>query len=132
MKMGTEWNEDLPYSDPKNSEIAMEYAEDRYRFVLDRPMVNEPGDWWTYHGGAVAVIAKLIADGVGMPIDKYAEQKLFKPLGISEFEWVRGADDVPSAASGLRLTIHDLAKNRSTRVAGRQARWSADRSCRLA
>ncbi|MEM7635934.1 MAG: serine hydrolase, partial [Pseudomonadota bacterium] len=36
MKMGTEWNEDLPYSDPRNSEIAMEQASDRYRFVLDR------------------------------------------------------------------------------------------------
>ena len=26
MQMGIEWNEDLPYSDPRNSEIAMEYA----------------------------------------------------------------------------------------------------------
>ena len=110
MKMGTEWNEDLPYSDPNNSEIAMELAADRYRFVLDRPMVNEPGDYWVYNGGAVAVIAKLIADGVGMPIDEYAERKLFQPLGITEFEWVRGQDGVPSAASGLRLNIHDLVK----------------------
>lgn len=110
MKMGTEWNEELPYSDPNNSEIAMEFAEDRYRFVLDRPMVSEPGDIWVYNGGAVAVIAKLIADGVGMPIDEYAEEKLLKPLGITDFEWVRGEDGVPSAASGLRLNIHDMAK----------------------
>ncbi|MCP4433456.1 MAG: serine hydrolase [Gammaproteobacteria bacterium] len=110
MKMGTEWNEDLPYTNPKNSEIAMEYAEDRYRFVLGRRMVNRPGDNWVYNGGAVAIIAKLIADGVGIPIDEYARHKLFQPLGITEFEWVRGADDVPSAASGLRLNIHDLAK----------------------
>ncbi|MGI9408218.1 MAG: serine hydrolase domain-containing protein [Hyphomicrobiaceae bacterium] len=110
MKMGTEWNEDLPYSDPKNSEIAMELARDRYRFVLDRPMVNEPGDWWVYNGGATAVIAKLIADGAGKPVDTYAEEKLFKPLGITKFEWIKGGDDVPSAASGLRLNIHDLAK----------------------
>ena len=45
MKMGMEWNEDLPYTDLKNSEIAMDMAEDRYRFVLDRPMVTKPGDW---------------------------------------------------------------------------------------
>lgn len=110
MKMGTEWNEDLPYSNPKNSEIAMEYAKDRYRFVLDRPMVNKPGDYWVYNGGAVALIAKLIADGVGKPIDEYANEKLFKPLGIKEFEWTKGSDGTPSAASGLRLNIHDLAK----------------------
>jgi CubicO group peptidase (beta-lactamase class C family) len=110
MTMGMAWNEDIPYSDPKNSEIAMEHAKDRYRFVLEQPLVDEPGTKWIYNGGAVAVIAKLIADGVGKPIDAYANEKLFKPLGINSYEWIRGADGVPSAASGLRLTIHDLAK----------------------
>lgn len=110
MRMGTQWNEDLPYTDPRNSEIAMENAADRYRFVLDRPMVAEPGEEWRYSGGATAIIAKLIADGAGMPIDKYARQKLFEPLGIENFEWVKGRGGVPSAASGLRLTLRDLAK----------------------
>lgn len=110
MKMGIEWNEDLPYSNPENSEVAMELADDRYRYVLERPMVNEPGDVWVYNGGAVALVAKLISDGVGLPIDEYAEQKLFAPLGIDNVEWVSGDDNVPSAASGLRLSIHDLAK----------------------
>jgi CubicO group peptidase (beta-lactamase class C family) len=32
MTLGMEWNEDLPYTDPANSEIAMEQAPDRYRF----------------------------------------------------------------------------------------------------
>ena len=110
MRMGTEWNEDLPYTDPRNSEIAMELSKDRYRFVLDRAMVAVPGQQWTYNGGAVAIIAKLISDGVGKPIDDYAKEKLFDPLDITYFEWVRGADDVPSAASGLRLRARDLAK----------------------
>ena len=110
MTMGTEWDEDLPYSDPRNSEIAMENAPDRYRFVLDRPLVGEPGTDWTYNGGAVAIVAKLIEDGAGMPVDEYAERKLFAPLGITDHEWVHGPDGVPSAASGLRLTLRDLAK----------------------
>ncbi len=110
MRMGTEWNEDLPYSNPKNSEIAMELAEDRYRFVLDRPMVQEPGEGWTYNGGATAIIAHLIAKGTGKKIDQYAKEKLFDPLNITDFEWVRGYDGIPSAASGLRLNAHDLAK----------------------
>ncbi len=110
MKMGIQWNEDLPYSNPQNSEIAMENAPDRYRFVLEQPLVNEPGDQWTYNGGAVALIAKLIADGTGMPIDQYAGEKLFKPLGITRYDWIVGRDGVPSAASGLRLSISDLVK----------------------
>lgn len=110
MRMGTEWNEDLPYTDPQNSEIAMEQSDDRYRFALGRPMVAEPGSVFTYNGGAVALVAKLIADGTGMPIDEYAREKLFGPLGIDKFEWVKGSDGTPSAASGLRLTLPDLAR----------------------
>ena len=110
MQMGTQWDESLPYTDPRNSEIAMERAEDRYRFVLDRPMVAEPGTTWTYSGGAVALIAKLIADGTGQDIDQFAQTRLFGPLGIENYEWVRGSDGVPSAASGMRLTARDLAK----------------------
>ena len=110
MQMGTEWSEDLPYTDPRNSEIAMEMAADRHRFVLDRPMVGEPGGGWTYNGGATAIIACLIAKGVGKSIDIYATETLFAALGIENFEWITGSDGVPVAASGLRLTIHDLAK----------------------
>lgn len=110
MTMGTAWNEDLPYSDPRNSEIAMEMADDRYRYALEQPIIEAPGTRWVYNGGAVALIARLIADGVGMPIDEFARERLFEPLGISDYEWVRGSDGVPSAASGLRMTIHDVAK----------------------
>jgi len=110
MMMGTEWNEDLPYTDPRNSEHAMELAEDRYRFVLDRPMVSEPGSQWTYNGGATAVIGRLIAKGSGRSLRDYAAEKLFAPLGITEFEWVRGYDGEYIAASGLRLRPQDLAK----------------------
>lgn len=110
MKMGTAWNEDLPYSDPENSEIQMEMAEDRFRFVLDRPLVKAPGDWWIYNGGATAIIAHLVERGSGQTIDEFARQRLFEPLGISNYEWIAGADGTHSAASGLRMTIHDLAK----------------------
>ncbi len=110
MKMGTEWNEDFPYTDPRNSEIAMEMAEDRYRFILDRHMIQEPGEQWLYNGGATALIGHFIAEGTGKALDAYATEKLFKPLGIEEYDWIRGADGVPSSASGLRLNIHDLAK----------------------
>ena len=110
MQMGTEWSEDLPYTDPRNSETAMDLAADRYRYALDRPLAGEPGDIWTYNGGATAIIADLIAKGVGNPIDVYAREKLFAPLGIENFDWIKGGDDVPLAASGLRLNIHDLAK----------------------
>ena len=110
MTLGTEWDETLPYNDRRNSEIAMELAADRYRFVLDRPLVAAPGSRWVYNGGATAVLAHLIARGTGQPLLDFAREKLFAPLGIVDAEWVLGTHGEPAAASGLRLRPRDLAR----------------------
>jgi CubicO group peptidase (beta-lactamase class C family) len=108
MAMGLEWDENLPYSDPRNSEIAMENAPDRFRFVLDRPIVEAPGRHWIYSGGATALIGEIIARGTKMDLADFAKEALFTPLGIGEFDWWRGRDGRPAAASGLRLRTPDL------------------------
>jgi CubicO group peptidase (beta-lactamase class C family) len=110
MTMGLEWNENLPYTDPKNSEIAMENAPDRYRFILEQAITGEPGVQWSYSGGATALVGKLIARGADMSLDEFAKENLFTPLGITKFTWVKRRDNEPSAASGLRMLAPDLAK----------------------
>lgn len=108
MAMGLEWDESLPYTDPRNSEIMMEQAPDRYRFILDRPIVGAPGETWIYSGGAVALIGALITRGTKQSLTGFAREHLFGPLGIDDFFWCAGADGEESAASGLRLTTRGL------------------------
>jgi CubicO group peptidase (beta-lactamase class C family) len=110
MSLGMEWREDIPYNSPANGEIAMELAPDRYRYVLERPILEPPGTRWTYCGGATALLGRLIADGTGRPLPEYGQAALFAPLGIGSFEWTAGADAVARAASGLRLAPRDLAR----------------------
>ncbi|MBO0867341.1 MAG: serine hydrolase [Micromonosporaceae bacterium] len=110
MSLGIQWREDLPYNSPANSEIAMEMAPDRYRYILEQPIVAPPGTRWAYCGGATALLGRLISEGTGRPLPEYARQKLFAPLGIDSFEWMAGRDGAASAASGLRLTPRDLAR----------------------
>ncbi len=108
MTMGLEWDESLPYTSAANSEIAMEMAPDRFRFIFDRPVVQAPGQSWTYSGGAVALIGELITRGTSKSLTDFARETLFEPLGITDYHWMRGADGVESAASGLRLTTSGL------------------------
>jgi CubicO group peptidase (beta-lactamase class C family) len=110
MTLAFEWDESIPYTSPENSEIAMELAPDRYRYVLERPVTGEPGREWSYCGGASALLGGLIARGSGMTLPDFARESLFGPLGIDRFEWMAGDDGVASAASGLRLTPRGLAR----------------------
>ncbi|MEV1239352.1 serine hydrolase domain-containing protein [Nonomuraea sp. NPDC049750] len=109
MTLGMEWDESVPYTSTANSELAMEYAPDRYRFVLERPIVEEPGQRRVYSGGATALIGRIIAKGTGRSLAEFARSALFEPLGIGAFEWSQGDDGDEMAASGLRLTPRDLA-----------------------
>jgi CubicO group peptidase (beta-lactamase class C family) len=43
MTAGWDWNEDLSYTDPRNSETRMDAAPDRYRFILEQPTASKPG-----------------------------------------------------------------------------------------
>ena len=73
-------------------------------------MVSEPGTQWCYNGGATALLGRLIAQGSGLSLREYAEEKLLAPLGVADCEWVQGSDGEFGAASGLRLRPCDLAK----------------------
>lgn len=111
MTMGTDWDEtSIPYSNPANSEIAMDMAADRYRYILERKVVAEPGKRWTYCGGATALLARLIAGGTGRPLHAYAREALFDPLGLRPTDWLADSKGDAYAASGLRMAPRDLAR----------------------
>ena len=110
MTLGLEWNETLPYSDPRNGEIAMERAPDRYRYVLERPIVAAPGTRWCYSGGATTLIAHLVTRGSGLGLLETARSRLLGPLGITAADWVAGSNGEAAGASGLRLLPRDLLK----------------------
>jgi CubicO group peptidase (beta-lactamase class C family) len=111
MTLGLDWDElTVPYRDPRNAETAMEAAPDRFRFILERPIVGEPGVRWTYCGGATALLGHLIARGTGEPLLAYCRRVLFDPLGFGPVALAQGRDGEYRAASGLRLLPRDLLK----------------------
>jgi CubicO group peptidase (beta-lactamase class C family) len=111
MTMGTDWDElSTPYTDPTNSEIAMDMAPDPYRYVLGQPVVMEPGKRWIYNGGATALLGRIIVKGTGKSLPVFAREALFDPLGIDPTDWFTRRDGDAIAASGLRMTPRDLAR----------------------
>ena len=110
MTAGFEWNEDVSYRDLKNSELQMDVSSDPIKYILSRPITSPPGTKWNYNGGESQLLAQIILKASGMAIDKFAEKNLFKPLGINKDEWLTLKENMPAAASGLRLRSRDLLK----------------------
>src|SRR5262249_52610188 len=111
MTLGLEWDElTIPYGSARNSGDTMETAPDRFRFILERPIVDEPGATWTYCGGATMLLGRMIANGTSENLPAYARRVLFDPLGFGPAEWMKGSDGEPDSAAGLRLLPRDMLK----------------------
>jgi CubicO group peptidase (beta-lactamase class C family) len=110
MTAGLEWDEQISYADPKNSDREMNDSANAIEYVLSRPLVKDPGTVFNYSGGMTQLLAAVIKRSTGMEVDQFTAKYLFSPLGISDHRWVRIVDGQPSAASGLRLRSRDMAK----------------------
>jgi CubicO group peptidase (beta-lactamase class C family) len=111
MSSGIQWDEALPWSDPKNDEPHLLFEPEPLRYVLSKSAVAPPDTLWTYNGGGTDLLGNLLERVSGKTLKAFAGEVLFGPLGISEFEW----RDWPrngkiSAAGGLRLRPRDAAK----------------------
>jgi CubicO group peptidase (beta-lactamase class C family) len=109
MTAGLEWHEELAYDDPKNSADIMEASRDWAQYVIDQPMANEPGKVFVYNSGATVLLAHIFKKVTGKNIDDYADDHLFKPLGM-RFYWKHSPTGLPDTEGGLYLSAHDLAK----------------------
>ncbi len=110
MTSGIDWNESLPYTDPRNSATALEASADWVKFVLDRPMALEPGSKFVYNSGASVLLAEVFRRATGTDIEEYAAQHLFAPLGIEHWFWKRTPTGLIDTEGGLYLEARDLAK----------------------
>lgn len=111
MTSGLEWREwSAPYSSYDNPCIGIWVQEkDPISFILEMPLVGQPGIHYNYSTGNMQVLGEIIRNATGMPIDAFSQKYLFEPLAIESADWAlqyeNGVD-----ANNLRLTPRSMAK----------------------
>ncbi|PTM55258.1 CubicO group peptidase (beta-lactamase class C family) [Phreatobacter oligotrophus] len=111
MSSGLDWNEStVSYGSLRNDETRLYWTWSQPRFVFDRAVTARPGERFAYNGGGTAVLAAIIEKVTGLAVRDYARERLFAPLGIVRWEWVRDLHRRDLAFAGLRLTPRDLLK----------------------
>ena len=93
-----------------NNEFELEVATDGAAYVWSQPMTRIPGEAFNYNSGATALLARAIQRVSGKNIEEFAAEKLFGPLQITNWEWLKDNDGEPAAHFGLRLSPRDMLK----------------------
>jgi CubicO group peptidase (beta-lactamase class C family) len=109
MTAGLEWHEDLPYDDPKNSADVMEATHDWVQYVINQPMVDEPGKKFVYSSGVTQLLSHIFQQVTGKTVEEYAAEHVFQPLGM-HYYWKHTPTGLPDTEGGLYLSTQDLAK----------------------
>lgn len=102
---------DQDYDSPGNEEKM--YPTDNWvKFTLDLAMdsTKKIGKKWDYFTAGVVVLGDVIDKSVPEGLEKYADKKLFKPLGISNYKWQHTPQNVANTAGGLQMNTLDYAK----------------------
>ena len=105
----------------RGNEERMYVVEDWTQFILDLPVrgrmhlgehVEAPpyGRYFSYCTGGVFTLSEILQKVTGVRVDRYAQEKLFGPLAITDAQWVYSPMDIPQTGGGLRLTSRDLLK----------------------
>lgn len=110
MTGGFDWNEGLPYNDPKNTSSQLEASPDWVQFTIDRPMMREPGTVFNYSSGESILLAYIFSKATGLDLEEYATRHLFGPIGIQQWYWKRTATGSIDSEGGLYLDAADLAR----------------------
>ncbi len=111
MTMGLAWVEATPATgDDDNDEARMNRAQDPCRYILGSLAVRAPaGQEFFYNTGALALVSAIVHKATGRPLDEFAKEALFEPMGITGVEWIRRKGNT-DAGGGLRLRPRDMAK----------------------
>mgnify|MGYP003641674717 FL=1 len=110
MRSGLQWNEETDHNDTTNDCFRLESSDNWIAYVLSKPMDTIPGTKFVYNGGGTVLLGKIIRTITGKRIDKWAEEKLFEPLGITDYYWKETPDGEIDTEGGLYLKAEDLAK----------------------
>lgn len=112
MRSGLQWNEDDYYKDRSRNDvyIMIDSAKDYIQYVLDKPIIHEPGSHWYYSSGDTTLLSGVIEKSTGLTAYDFARKYLFEPLGLSEMIWLADPAGHTITAWGIQGTLREFAK----------------------
>jgi CubicO group peptidase (beta-lactamase class C family) len=85
-------------------------APDQLQYIIDLPLVAQPGTVFNYSDGASHLLSAIITQATGESTRDFAKKNLFDPLEITAFQWSTDNRGYPIGACDLQLKPRDMIK----------------------
>ncbi|MBK1896041.1 serine hydrolase domain-containing protein [Chryseobacterium paridis] len=79
-------------------------------FTMNLPYDPALKSKWHYFTAGVIVLGDIINKSAPSGLEKFAEEKLFHPLGIKNYKWQYTPQNIPNTAGSIRMNALDFAK----------------------
>ncbi len=109
----------LPYD--RKLQVGMHRSPDWLAYISEQEPIRAPGERFLYSGFDPILISAILQKATGRPLDEFANEKLFQPLGITSATWEGDERGLINGGSQLDLTAHDFA--RIGLLCLREGRW---------
>lgn len=83
---------------------------DQLSYVRNLKVITEPGSIFSYNNEATQLLSGIVQSAAGTHIDEYIRKKLFTPMDIQSWRWLKDQQQTPLTYSGLSMTPQDLAR----------------------
>lgn len=100
----------LDFDNSSHTQQLYETTENSIEFVLKQEQIYNSGTIMKYNDGAPQLLSKVIEKKTDKKLSEYAQEKLFAPLNISNWQWEAAKDQTTFGAFSLFLTARDLGK----------------------
>jgi len=110
MTSGLEWNEDDYLDLARNDAIQMMFSTNLIQYVLDKPLLYEPGEHWYYSTGDSMLLSGVIQNATGSTAYQFALENLLKPIGLSQIRWLKVLPGYTHGGMGIQATVREFAK----------------------
>lgn len=85
-------------------------SRDWIQFMLNLPMVAEPGSRYEYCSGGMHLLSGVVTRATGLSALDFAHHELFGPLGIDSVVWPADVQGISHGWGDLHLQPRDMAK----------------------
>jgi CubicO group peptidase (beta-lactamase class C family) len=80
------------------------------QYMLDLPMVAEPGSNFVYCSGGMHLLSAIISNTTGLRAEDFAKKFLFEPINIKQAIWPLDPQFINHGFGNLHLLPRDMAK----------------------